>query len=252
MLFRSADTEIKVTLAWDDVPGTPNVDPVLVNDLDLRVIDGSATTHFPWTLDPADPSLPAVRTQRDGVNNIEQVVIDAPAPGAYRVEVVGFNVAVGPTQSFGVAASPSLVNCASAGNLATDRDRTTCQASLGIQVIDCDLNIDDATVETVDVSAVSGPEPSGETVTLSETAAESAAFLGSLSLDTVDASGVLQVADGETVTVTYIDADDGAGGVNVPRTRDVVVDCTAPSITDRKSTRLNSSHSQQSRMPSSA
>ena len=31
--------EFKVTLAWDDPAGTPNVDPVLVNDLDLRVID---------------------------------------------------------------------------------------------------------------------------------------------------------------------------------------------------------------------
>jgi hypothetical protein len=28
---------LKVTLAWDDVPGTPNVDPALVNDLDLHV-----------------------------------------------------------------------------------------------------------------------------------------------------------------------------------------------------------------------
>ncbi len=231
VLVGASDTELKVTLAWDDPAGTPVVDPALVNDLDLRVIGPGATVNLPWTLDPGNPTAPAVRTQRDGVNNIEQVVIDAPAPGAYRVEVVGFDVAQGPTQSFSLAASPTLIPCAPAGVISTDAGRISCSADLGIQVVDCDLNTDDGAIETVTVGAASASEPAGESVVLTETEPESAAFAGSLAVATSDAAGVLLVAEGETVSVTYVDADDGAGGSNVPVTAQVVVDCTAPSIT---------------------
>ncbi len=103
----AGDPQLKVTLAWDDVAGTPNVSPSLVNDLDLHVFDSLDVQFFPWTLDPANPALPAVQTQADHLNNIEQVVINAPAAGTYRVEVHGFNVPQGP-QPFSLAASPSL------------------------------------------------------------------------------------------------------------------------------------------------
>jgi subtilisin family serine protease len=231
VLVDSTDTELKVTLSWDDPAGMPGVDPVLVNDLDLRVVDASETVHFPWTLDAANPAAPAVRTQRDGVNNIEQVVIDAPAPGAYRVEIEGFNIAQGPTQTFGVAASPSLINCAPAGNVSTGITRIGCDADMNIQVIDCDLNTDDAVIDTVDVTVVSGTEPAGEIVTLIESAPESAALLGSIPVSTADGPGVVHVTEGDIITVTYIDADDGDGGINVPVTRDVTVDCTPPNVT---------------------
>ncbi len=104
------DPELKVTLAWDDPPpGMPNMIPALVNDLDLRVIGPlPETTEFlPWTLDVNNPALPAVRTAPDKLNNIEQVVISAPAVGDYRVEVFGFNVPLGP-QVFSLAGSPVL------------------------------------------------------------------------------------------------------------------------------------------------
>lgn len=233
------DRELKVTLAWDDPAGTPDVNPVLVNDLDLRVLDGDGTVYYPWTLDPANPANAAVRTQRDGTNNIEQVVIDSAAPGTYTVEIVGFNVAQGPSQSFSVAASPNLVYCASAGSVSTNASRISCDANLGIQVIDCDLNIDDGEVETVDVSVVSASEPGGETVTLTETAAETAAFVGSISVATTDAAGVLLVSEGETITVSYVDADDGMGGIDVPVVKNVTVDCTNPSLTDLTVSQIN-------------
>ncbi|MFQ5492084.1 MAG: S8 family serine peptidase, partial [Phycisphaerae bacterium] len=89
--------QLKATLAWDDVPGTPNVDPALVNDLDLRVFSPSGVRHFPWTLGGlANPAAPAVRTVEDHVNNIEQVLVDNPEPGTWTIEVVGFNVPSGP------------------------------------------------------------------------------------------------------------------------------------------------------------
>lgn len=104
----SAGTSVlKVTLAWDDVPGTPNVNPALVNDLDLRVLDPSSNQAFPWTLNPTSPSSAAVRTQRNSRDNIEQVLVDNPAAGTWTVEVVGFDVPQGP-QPFSVCASPNL------------------------------------------------------------------------------------------------------------------------------------------------
>ena len=230
VLVDAGAPELRVTLAWDDPPGTPNVAPVLVNDLDLRVIDQQGGVHWPWTLDPHSPASPAVRDQPDRTNNIEQVFIEAPAPGAYRVEVTGFAIAQGATQPFGVAATPTLVPCSPEGVLSTDRARVTCSGEVGLHVIDCDLDIDDATVETVPVT-VNGPsEPEGETLALVESAPDSAAFLAALPVDTSDAPGVLRVAHGETLIATYVDADDGQGGFGIPVTRQVVVDCLAPAI----------------------
>ncbi len=92
-----SDPELRVTLAWDDPPGTPNVDPALVNDLDLRVVSPSGVRHYPWTLGGvANPAAPAVRTVEDHINNIEQVLVDNPETGAWTIEVLGFNVPQGP------------------------------------------------------------------------------------------------------------------------------------------------------------
>ena len=226
-----SDTQLKVTLTWDDAPGTPAVSPVLVNDLDLRVFDPGLTRYYPWTLNPASPATPAVRTQEDHTNNIEQVVIDTPAPGAYLVEIHGFNVPQGP-QTFSLAASPLLVQCSTKGSVVLDRDEYTCQSTVGVRINDCDLNTDDGTVQTVNITVASTSEPGGETITLTETAPETALFVGSLPLDTVDAGGVLLVAEGDTITATYIDADDGFGGTNVMVTDTAPVDCTAPVVSN--------------------
>jgi hypothetical protein len=102
-----SEDEIKITLVWDDVPGTPNVGNALVNDLDLVVTSPSGTRHYPWTLNPASPAAAASRSSEDHLNNIEQVVIDNPEPGLYQVSVAGTNVAQGP-QSFAIAATPEL------------------------------------------------------------------------------------------------------------------------------------------------
>ncbi len=99
--------QLKITLAWDDYPGTPNSNPALVNDLDLVVRDPSGTQAFPWTLNPTSPSSAAVRTQRNSRDNLEQVLVDSPAAGTWSVEVVGFNVPQGP-QPFSIAGTPNI------------------------------------------------------------------------------------------------------------------------------------------------
>jgi len=87
----SGNSIIRATLVWMDPPGTPAApsldptDPMLVNDLDLRVIDGLAL-YEPWVLDPAVPA--AAATQGDNFrDNVEQVVTGTLGAGSYTVEI---------------------------------------------------------------------------------------------------------------------------------------------------------------------
>jgi len=79
---------IKATLVWTDPAGTPqtgldNLTSVLVNDLDLWITDSSNNIYYPWTLDVANPSLAAVRTQFNHLDNVEQVLIDMALAGDF-------------------------------------------------------------------------------------------------------------------------------------------------------------------------
>ena len=229
VIVQPGDTELRVTLAWDDYPALPMVSPVLVNDLDVRVIDAGMFVHYPWTLDPNNPAAPAVQVQPDRRNNIEQVLIEAPTPGAYIVEIVGYNVPHGP-QPFSLVASPWLVDCTPAGTLTFDRVSYQCESVLTLSLNDCHLNTDNAVVETVSLPITSTSEPSGETILLTETGPETARFVGSVVLSTTDDIGVLHVAAGDSVTATYIDADDGLGGTDVEVVTSVDVDCSPPVV----------------------
>lgn len=226
------DPELKVTLAWDDPPGAPNVSPALVNDLDLVVFDPNNNQRFPWTLSGlAAPAAPATQNQKNAIDNIEQVYVASPPPGVYRIEIRGFNVPSGP-QPFSVCASPTLINCSSAGLISLDRSTYNCTGTAGIQVVDCDLNTDNDVIETVTVTIVSTSEPGGETVLLTETGAATAAFAGSIPLSTTNAPGVLLITPTDSLTATYIDADDGQGGFNVPVSANSGMDCVPPVITN--------------------
>ena len=84
--FQVVDDEVKATLVWTDLPGATvsganNRTPVLVNDLDLWA-QSAGSTFFPWTLDVLNPGAPAVRNQRNNVDNVEQVFIDSLAIGS--------------------------------------------------------------------------------------------------------------------------------------------------------------------------
>ncbi len=220
---QAGDGDVKVTIAWDDVPATPLVVPSLVNDIDLVVLDPAGGTHYPWTLDPDNPGQPAVRTQADHLNNIEQVIIDGSLPGVYRVQLTGTSIPQGP-QSFGLMASPLLIQCSPAGLASLDRTAYGCGGVLGVQVVDCDLNTDDDTVDTVTV-IVSSTSGGDVPLVLTESGAATASFAGSLQL-----GSDLIVAEGDSVQVLYTDADDGQGGTNVEVIDTAGVDCTGAEI----------------------
>lgn len=93
-------TPLWVTIVWSDPAGPldqfASVDPALarlVNDLDVRVIGPTGTTHFPWILNPdlanrtAAARAAAATTGDDNRNNVEQVLIANPTPGTYTVRV---------------------------------------------------------------------------------------------------------------------------------------------------------------------
>lgn len=86
--------KLRVMLTWNDPAALANANPALVNNLDLKVING-ATTSLPWILDPLNPATPATRAV-DNVSNIEQVEINNPTAGSYTLRVEGAAVPSGP------------------------------------------------------------------------------------------------------------------------------------------------------------
>ncbi|WP_445453317.1 S8 family serine peptidase [Flavobacterium sp. 25HG05S-40] len=84
---------LMASITWTDVPGVANngnlsandATPALVNDLDIRITRNNAT-YYPWKLS-ADPNSPAIRTEGNSVDNVEQVKIDSPAAGQYTITV---------------------------------------------------------------------------------------------------------------------------------------------------------------------
>ncbi|HNQ24450.1 MAG TPA: C25 family cysteine peptidase, partial [Phycisphaerae bacterium] len=134
-------------------------------------------------------------------------------------------------EMYNLLGDPSLRfpgNCSDAGTITLDRGLYACQGTATITVGDCGLNLSDQTVDSVTITVASTSEPTGENLTLYETDPASAEFSGTLVLSTTNAPGVLWVAAGDTITATYVDADDGAGNYNVVVTDTAVVDCTPP------------------------
>lgn len=74
----------KVTLAWTDPPASPAAKTALVNNLDLVVTGPGGKKYLGNDRDG--------RGLQDNINNVEQVVIEKPAPGKYKIEVCGTSV----------------------------------------------------------------------------------------------------------------------------------------------------------------
>jgi hypothetical protein len=103
----SQQQNLKVLLNWSDPPmillGDDEItDPVLVNDLDLKVIDPQGSTVLPYKLDRIDYQANATRGVNT-VDNTELVEIANATPGTYRVIVTGTHVTEGPQDAVVVA-----------------------------------------------------------------------------------------------------------------------------------------------------
>lgn len=130
--------------------------------------------------------------------------------------------------SFGLG----MQNCGE-GKVAIDADTFICGSAVTFKLADHDLNGDPAAAESVVVLASSATEPAGEPVSATETGPDTSLFTGAIPLAAGPAApdGVLQAGDGETLTVTYADADRGTG---VPGTAfdSARTDCLGPRISN--------------------
>ncbi len=88
---------LKVMLYWADPAAAPNAANTLVNDLDLTVTDAFSNTYPPLVLNPSAVTLNATPAA-DHTNNIEQVVINNPAPGNFSLNVNAFLIPQGPQE----------------------------------------------------------------------------------------------------------------------------------------------------------
>ena len=99
--------QLKLTLAWNDPPATPNAAKALRNDLDIELsLPATGQLWQPWVLNPFPKTdslqlLPA--RKRDSLNNVEQISVDSPAAGNYQIHVTGFNVSFSSPQSYYLA-----------------------------------------------------------------------------------------------------------------------------------------------------
>ena len=121
-------TPLIASITWTDVPGAINTsgipnDPtkVLVNDLDIR-ITRNATTYFPWKLNQFISS-PAIRTQDNNIDNVEQVKIDSPPSGQYTITVTHKGTLVNNSQKYSLVITG--INSVFALN-STSSDLTVC------------------------------------------------------------------------------------------------------------------------------
>jgi hypothetical protein len=99
-----------------------------------------------------------------------------------------------------------------AGSVGLDAGAYSCSSTITVTVVDSNIGSN-----TTTVSLVSTTEPTAETVTLTRVSPGSATYVGTIPTTSGAAAhnGSLSVADGDTITATYVDASDGAGGSNV-------------------------------------
>jgi hypothetical protein len=120
-------------------------------------------------------------------------------------------------QEFELAASAD-------GRVSFDAGTYSCDDTVAVRLADANIpGTSPITVDTVELPVTDGTET--HTVTLTEVEADRNIFTGSFVL-----GSDLQVEHGDTVTVTYVDANDGHGGTGVTKTDTASIDCQGPVI----------------------
>lgn len=106
----SGSTPFRVTICWTDrngnVPPTslnPRT-PIIVHDLDLRILDESLNTYYPYKLDPENPAAAATTDSKNIVDNVEMIHIENPTPGTYTI-LVDHEGTLSPNQVFSIIIS---------------------------------------------------------------------------------------------------------------------------------------------------
>lgn len=91
---RDGRRPLKVTLAWTDAPAAAGAKVALVNDLDLvvQLLDSDGSVEAEWAGNRFENGWSVAGGPRDELNNVENVFIQQPETGTYRVVVRAANV----------------------------------------------------------------------------------------------------------------------------------------------------------------
>ena len=224
IFVRSAGEPLKVTLAYTDVPGFPGALPAIVNDLDLEVVapDGTLYRGNQFGAGESVPNAPSP----DKLNNVEGVLLTAPAAGDYQVRVRATkivsdaltNTAVA-DQDFALVASGDLTR-PGAGLVLLDHPAYTAPGTMNVLVLD----VARAASSSVSV-AVTNLTTHTATAKVLNAQGNYGAFTGAVATVTGAAgAGQIQIANGNLLSADYVDA----GGNR--RSAAAVADLVAPVI----------------------
>ena len=123
-----------------------------------------------------------------------------------------------------------------AGSIRLDRQIYNCSDSMGITLVDADLN----GAGMYDVTVLSQSEPAGEAVTLVESPPASGRFVGTFLVTdapAVGGDGAVTVAHGDTIDARYLDVS-YCGTPDVTVQESATVDCAAPVISNLQVTAI--------------
>ena len=157
--------------------------------------------------------------------------------GGYTITVEAFNIVADGVPNNGTVPDQDFAifvwngrDQSSAGTASINQAVASCgDPSVGLTVSDVDLQGAGSLQVTVTTSF-----GDSELVALEETGSSTGVFIGSVATDSgpVDHNdGLVSVADGGTMTLTYNDADDGTGNPEIVEDS-ISVDCVAPTIFD--------------------
>ncbi len=120
-----------------------------------------------------------------------------------------------------------------AGSVTTAKPVFSCNETASFRVVDLDLNKSATVIDTAVVELISSTESTPEMITVTETSANSSRFEGTIQTITgsPQADGKLQTSNGDLLTVTYRDADNGIGRPAISFATSQI-DCSGPRITD--------------------
>ncbi|MCK5309692.1 MAG: S8 family serine peptidase, partial [Thermoplasmata archaeon] len=224
---------LKITLAYTDRYALAGAPITLLNQVNLEVesptgsiYSGNAFVNG-WSQAGTNP-IATFDTNGDGKddrNNVECVYIPAGSlePGQYTIRIIGFNVPADADNDGSNDQDYSLViyngeDVSSKGTISLDQELYAIEDTVTIEVGDTDLNTLPGSPQSVTVDIDSDSETGVETVLLTETGDDTSRFVGTKTISATNGGGILEVSDGDTITVTYDDADDGSGPATVTDT----------------------------------
>lgn len=241
------ESELKVTMVYTDPPGTVSAAMHRINDLNLKVTSPGGTVYH-----GNNGLLVGTESASGGSANdldtVENVFIKNPPAGTWTVEIhaAEINQDAYPATAqedavyaLVVTGGTSQLVQPSAGSLRLNQDVYGCGDLIDIRVNDGNVGS-----PTVSVEIRSSSESTSEIVLLTETRANSGKYAGTIMTTpdpAVPGDGLLSVAHGDSVIAEYVDATDGAGGVDLLRQARAVTDCKAAVISGVEETELGDS-----------